>query len=150
MLGNLINTTKGQEREDMLPMFGRGIIVGAAVVGEYTGHGEYTTTDKDEQGNVTGEPRTVRYIKLRNVVEFRPDAPGSEQGKSVQHIALGVPLNADTRQKLDPDTLTLGMVLLIQFTGTDPKFNNMRRFRVELITSVAYRAIMHASSEGGA
>lgn len=142
-----LEDTKGQERADLLPMWGKGIIEGAAVIGKYVGAGSYQVDDTDAENNVIGK-REVRYVKLADVLEFRPAAPDSADGTTAQHMALGVPLNADTRNKLDPDTLPAGCYLLISFTHKDAQFNNLRRFRVEIISRAQYLELVNAEAQG--
>lgn len=142
-----IQDVKGQERADLLPMFGKDIVEGAAVIGRYVGSGSYQVEDKDEAGNVTGK-RDVRYVKLADVLEFRPEAAHATAGQTLQHLALGVPLNADTKNKLDPDTLPIGCYLIIEHTHRDERFGNMRRFRVEIITRAQYMELLNAEAAG--
>jgi len=142
-----INNVKGQERPDMLPMWTlpASAPIGAAVVGAYAGSDTFQVDEKDEQGTVTGK-RTVRYIKLAGVLQFTPLGDNHEKGETVQHLALGVPLNADTKNKLDPDTLPPTCYILVQYKGKDAQFNNMRRFRVEIISKAAYLDLLNASA----
>lgn len=144
MLSKVIAGTQGQARPDMLPMWGKDLRIGGAVVGQYVGADTFMAQDKDEKGTVTGT-RPVRFIKLINVIELVP-ASGADHETSRQHLALGVPLNADTKNKLDPDTLPAECFLLIQFTGTAAEYNNMRRFRVEIISRAAYAEIVTAEA----
>jgi hypothetical protein len=138
--------TEGQEREDRLPMFPPPrAALGVGVAGEYVGHDTFTVQDKDDAGNVTGS-RTVPFIKLRNVVNFTPNEDG-KGGKLSQLLAVGVPINADARTKLDPDTLPAGCFLHIVLRERDPQYNNMNRYTVKIISREAWQRLYAASNQ---
>lgn len=138
--------TEGQERADILPMWSGNVRVGGIIAGEYVGSDTFQAQDKDGNGNAVGPKRTVTFIKLRDVAEYIPDADDPTKGTTAQHLALGVPLNGDTKAKLDPDTLSPGCRLLIKLRELDPAYRNMRRYDVKLITEAAHRRLLVASS----
>lgn len=146
MLGKALNSTKGTERADKLPM-AKLAVLGAALVGVVSGFDNYETEDTDAEGKATGKKRVVKYVKLTNAVEFQPDAPHSEIGKTVEHLAIGMPINADTKAKLDADTLPVGSYLLVQFREIAAQWNNMRLYRVETLTKQQYNDILRAAAE---
>lgn len=137
-MGKALKTVQGEERTGDVPQWGRGILEGAAVIGYYAGADSYTTQDKDADGKAIGTPRNVVFIKLVDVIKFTPNKAHSDDGTTELLPVIGVPLNADTKEKLNPQTLKTGQALLIQFTKTETDLNNMRRYRVESLTPAQY------------
>lgn len=134
----------GTERADRLDMWPpKGAAVGVGITGQYVGSDSFTVQDKDDAGNVTGS-RQVTFIKLRSCVMFTPNAAGTG-GNLTQALAMGVPVNADTRTKLDPDTLQPNTYLHIVLRERDERFNNMNRYTVKEITAATWDRIFKAS-----
>ncbi|MBX3704574.1 MAG: hypothetical protein KF822_12435 [Steroidobacteraceae bacterium] len=114
--------------------------LGDAIVGKYVGEHSYETQDKDAQGKATGRPRTVSCVKLAGAVVI-----DAASGDAALHRSMIVARNADTKHKLDADTLAQGCYLLIQFTSVAADFNHMRRYRVAVISEGDYREFLFAA-----
>jgi hypothetical protein len=138
--GTAVNTISGTERAGDLVMWAIKTL-GAAIVGKVAGFDSY------EIAGDNGTKRTVKFVKLVDAVEFQPDSEHSTTGKSVEHLAIGVSLNADTKNKLDEATLPIGTCILIQFREIAPELQNMRRFRVEVLTKQQYADLIRARSQ---
>lgn len=138
--GNKLAGVTGIARPDRLAFFDVGSAsVGASVVGKYVAADTYQVKEGDST-------RQVRFIKLVDAVEFKPIADNHDKGEIIQHLAIGVSINADTKHKLDPDTLPVGSYVLIRYLGQDAEFNNLRRFNVLLITRAQYLDLLNVSA----
>jgi hypothetical protein len=134
--GKALEKVVGMVLEDSLPMFSAKEI-GSAVVGIVAGFSSYTMKATEAEA-----ARTVHYVKLKSALEYNAGT-----NKTAQHLAIGVPINADLKNKLDSATLEVGTYVLVQFKDVAAEFNNMRRYRVEIITKAQYNDLLRAESE---
>ncbi len=138
--GSKLASVTGIVRPDRLPFFDVGTAsIGASLIGRYVSADSYLVTEGDTK-------RSVRFLKFVDAVEFRPIADNHDKGEIIQHLAIGVSVNADTRNKLDPDTLPVGSYVMIRYLGQDAEFNNLRRFSVQIITKAQYLDLLAASA----
>jgi tellurite resistance protein len=132
-----LQQVRGVAMEDKV--FFRPKSVGSAVVGIVAGFSSYPTKATAQEPS-----RMVKTLKLKSALEFLPDG---NSGATKQHLAIVVEMNHDLQSKIDSDTVEVGTYLLIEFLETVVDFNNMRRYRVEMISKAQYMELLRAESE---
>lgn len=134
-----LEKVQGQKLEGDIPSFSAKTI-GSAVIGMVAGFASYNTKE-----TATEKSRPVRYVKLKSAIEY-----DAGENLTLQHIAIKVDLNHDLKSKIDDQTMEAGTILLIEHTDVAVEFNNMRRYRVEILTKAQYNELLRADSEHAA